>query len=133
MKFALIFCTALIACLITPSSAYGQRVYADTQQNDVNGLASVTNPNYAIDPNTANYTILNVLLGALELTGTASQNLQFAGALTPAPTSPIMIRFATGGSLLGLFDGIEVQRTYGGINNTVGTPYSSGNLLDLLG
>lgn len=119
--------------MIIPSSAYGQRVYAGTQQNADNGLASVTNPNYAIDSNTTNYTTLNVLLGALGLTGVASQNLQFTGALKPAPTAPLMIRFATGGSLVGLFDGIEVQRTSGGINNTVGTPYSSGNLLDLLG
>src|SRR5690554_1334154 len=123
----------IVIYAVSMQSAYGQRVYADDQQSVPNGLASVSNPGNAVDQNLTNFSTLNVLLGALGLTGEATQNLQFTGVVKPAPTAPLMIRFGSGGSVLGLMDGIEVQRTNGGIGNPKGDPYSAGNLLDLLG
>lgn len=114
-------------------TAYAQRVYADQQQNDATLLlASVTDPAYSVDTDTTNHSILNVTLSLISA-GTATQNLQFTGAVKPQPTAPLMIRFASQGSVLGFFDGVTAQRTFGGINQTVGEPYASDNLLDLLG
>ncbi|WP_417359000.1 immunoglobulin domain-containing protein [Galbibacter sp.] len=118
---------------ISTQRAYGQRVYADKQESLATPLlASVTNENNAVDVDTTNYSTLNVSISLVSI-GTATQNLQFAGTIKPQPTAPLMIRFASDGSLLGLLDGIEVQRTNNGINNPVGDSYSSNNLLDLLG
>lgn len=112
---------------------YGQRVYANAQQNNATFLlGSVANETNPIDINYTNYSTLNVLLGALGAVGNATQNLQFTGTIKPAPTAPLMIRFGSGGSILGLFDGIQIQRTNGDISNTVGANYTSDGILDLL-
>src|SRR5690606_16562583 len=112
---------------------YGQRVYADFEEILVTPLlGSVANEGNPTDIDYTNYSTLNVLLGILGAVGDATQNLQFTGTLKPAPTAPLMIRFGSGGSILGLFDGIQIQRTNGGISNTVGTNYTSDAILDLL-
>src|SRR5690606_726524 len=113
-------------------TAYAQRVYADQQQYAATLLASVTNPTNSVDADTTNHSTLNVTLSLIRAV-TATQNLQFTGTVKPQPTAPLMIRFASQGSVLGFFDGVTAQRTFGGINQTVGEPYTSDNLLDLLG
>lgn len=129
-------CLALIIVSIFAVSiqtTYGQRVYANFEEyNSTFLLANVINSNNAVDPDLTNYSTLSLLLGAGNLT-TATQNLQFTGVVTPEPTAPLMIRFGSIGSVLSLFNGIEVQRTYDGLSNTVGEVYSSQNLADLLG
>lgn len=110
---------------------YGQRVYADAQSSQSSLLSSVSDQGYAIDSDNTNYSTLNSVLGLLGI-GYAMQNLEFTGTLKPAPTAPLMIRFGSGGSILGLFDGIQIQRTNGGISNTVGANYSSDDILGLL-
>lgn len=126
-------CLALIIVSIFAVSiqtAYGQRVYADDEQNSTSGTASISDPGAAVDIDVTNYSVLSVNIGLLNLFQ-ATQNLQFTGELKPEPTSPLMIRFASGGALLGLLDGTTVQRTNNG--SGVGASHNRASLLDLLG
>src|SRR5690606_13449478 len=133
MKSVFLVLTIVGIYTISTQAVYGQRVYADAQQTNTTPLVgSVSNPTRSVDSDYTNYSTLNVILGVLG-TGFSSQNLQFTGTLKPKPTSPLMIRFGSGGSILGLLDGIQVQRTNGGVSGTIGDPYSSDTLLDLLG
>ncbi len=114
--------------------AEAQRVYANAQQTGTGILGgTITNPGFAVDTNYSNFSTLNVGIGALGLMYTM-QNLQFTGtpAQIPTTTSPLIIRFGSTASLLGLVNGISVQRTNGGINTTVGTEYTANSLLSLL-
>ena len=96
------------------------------QQN--NGIISgATN---ALTSDTATYsTLTSVLFGA-------TQNLQFSTANKPSNTTPIILRVtASSGVVLGigLLSNLEVVKTLGGINTTVGTVYTSSTLASLLG
>ncbi|WP_436831937.1 immunoglobulin domain-containing protein [Parapedobacter sp. DT-150] len=113
---------------------YGQRVYANAQQTSVGSLGgSVQNPTFASDTNYTNYSTLRVGVGLLNLMH-AMQNLQFSGTPYPKPsnTSPIMIRFSSAASIANLVGGLSIIRTNNGINNLVGTEYTSTSLLTLL-
>ncbi|WP_335964789.1 hypothetical protein [Galbibacter sp. PAP.153] len=116
-----------------PAGAYGQRVYATVQQNGVSLplLANIDNPQGAVDTIYTNFSTLNVSIGGVGLVY-AQQNLQFTGALRPSPSSPIIIKFGAGNTLLGLVNALIVQRTNGGMNTTVGTAYSSSRLATLI-
>lgn len=133
------FVTALYAAALFLLSFFGgmkrveaQRVYADaTTTNATALLASVTQSTNATDADTSNFSTLNIV-GLVGLV-TATQNLRFTQVGSqPLPTSPMMVRFGSSNSLLGLVNGIVLQRTNGGIGNPVGTAYTSNTLLDLL-
>lgn len=114
-------------------TGYGQRVYADTQQpDDTFLLSSVTNENFAVDSDLTNFSILQVNVGLLGSIGTATQNLQFTGAIKPEVTAPLMIRFKYSGAVLGLSNVFGVQRTNGGLNQTRGDNYAGSTLVGLL-
>src|SRR5690606_1236839 len=51
----------------------------------------------------------------------------------PASTAPLMIRFRYAGAVLGLSNAFRLQRTNGGLNQTVGQAYTGSTLLGLLG
>jgi len=122
----------LLCSLANIKAAKAQRVYADDQTTANTLFGSITNPTRATDVDTSNFSTLSVTLGALGLLS-ATQNLRFtqAGSL-PLPTSPMMVRFGSSSAVLGLVNGIILQRTNGGINNPVGPSYTAGTLLDLL-
>lgn len=117
--------------VVYSSNVYGQRVYATTQQTGNTAFASVSNTSRAVDANYTNYSTLNISVGLIGLLY-AQQNLQFTGALRPRPTAPIIIKFGSGGTLLGLVNQITIQRTNGGINGTFGTAYTSTTLAELI-
>lgn len=127
-------------CLGAVREGYGQRVYANTEQNSgkqellLLTVSEVTNPTRSTNSNENTYSTLNVAIGALNLYS-ATQNLQFTGinAIKLKPNSPIMVKTMVNGSVLGLLDAVSLQRTNGGMNNTVGAPYTVTQLLDLLG
>ncbi|QLE01023.1 hypothetical protein HX109_05375 [Galbibacter sp. BG1] len=126
-------CTALLILvigLLTTTDSLAQRVYGNTQQTAATSLGSVNNAGRVVDANYNNFSTLNVTLSLLT-TGIAQQNVRFTGALKPAPTSPLIIRFGSG-SLLGIGNNTTIQRTNGGINNTVGTAYTQQSLIDLI-
>ncbi|MEH6681497.1 MAG: hypothetical protein V7724_13185 [Sediminicola sp.] len=111
-----------------------QRVYADTDQITSTLLAGVTNRANALTSNPATYSEVYANLSLAGLTS-AAQNLRFTGANgnpVPRSSSPIMVRFGNSASLVGILDNIAFQRTNGGINNTVGTAYTSSTLANLL-
>ncbi len=119
---------------ISIANAYSQRVYANTQENSYTLLlANVFDPDYAIDADISNFSRLQVNVGLIGSIGTATQNLQFTGVLKPASTAPLMIRFRYAGAVLGLSNAFRLQRTNGGLNQTVGQAYTGSTLLGLLG
>ncbi|MEC3878932.1 hypothetical protein [Parapedobacter sp. 10938] len=135
----------LVACAVLLLGAvkegYGQRVYANSTQISPKQsplgivLSEVTNPDRAIDEdNLNNFSSLNSVLGALGVVGSASQNLQFVGdnAFDPLRPTPIMIKFGSGSSLLGLVSGISLRFTDNSLENEVGTNYTDASLLSLL-
>ncbi len=104
-----------------------QRIYASLQQNSGN-VSGATNATTS-DPLTYS-TLTSVVLGS------ATQNLQFSAANKPGSTTPIILRVTTSSGLtlgLGLVSNLEVTKTLGGINSSVGTVYSSSTLASLLG
>lgn len=118
-------------------TAYGQRVYANSEQHStkisvVVTLSEVQNPENAITSNENTFSTLYLGVGALGLYS-ANQNLQFTdtAASQLKPTSPIMVKMKANGSALNLLGSITFQRTSGGTN--VGDIYTANNLLDLLG
>ena len=127
IRLAALFALFLLG---TIHQGYGQRVYADAQQNSHTALlASVTNPSYPIDNDTLNHSTLTVAVGLVGLVS-AQQNLQFVNAAKPTPNSPLIIKFSTPGSLLDLLGGFSAQRTN---NNTFVPPaYGGAGLLNLL-
>lgn len=125
--------TLLTLILGLVQEGYGQRVYADKEQNDATFLlASVTNSNRSVDlPDTTNYSTLNVTLGALGLIY-ARQNLQFVDNPKPNKHSPVIVKIGSNKSLLTLLGGFALQRTNGGFNSTILPSYSDTQLLNLL-
>lgn len=125
---ALLFLAGLDSYAQTPM----ERVYADAQTPDATILiASVTNPENAIDGNVATFSSLNAYLGALGVIGVATQNLSFSGPELPSPSTPITVKIGFGASVLNLLGGISVQATLNGTG--VGPIYSGNELLGLLG
>lgn len=132
MRFHQLYVALFIWILVIYSSnVYGQRVYATTQETDNSLLASVNNPSRAVDANYTNYSTLNISVGLIGLLF-AQQNLQFTGALRPRPTAPIIIKFGSGNTLLGLVNQITIQRSNDGIDGTFGTAYTSTTLAALI-
>lgn len=116
-------CLSLLTCI----NVQAQRVYASLQQNNgiINGATN------ALTSDTSTYaTLTSVLFGS------ATQNLQFSAANIPGSTTPIILRMTTSSGLVlgtGLLSNLEVSKTLGGINATVGTTYTSTSLAALLG
>ncbi|RYD98799.1 MAG: hypothetical protein EOP54_06320 [Sphingobacteriales bacterium] len=104
-----------------------QRIYASMQQS--NGNISGAANALTSDPLTY-ATLTSVLFGS------ATQNLQFSSTNKPTGTTPIILRITTStGSVLGtgLLSNLEVAKTSGGINTTVGTIYTNNTLAAILG
>lgn len=128
----LVVCAVLL--LGAAKEGYGQRVYADVEQNDATVPASVINESNAIMNNggdTSIYSTLNVTVGALGLIS-AKQNLQFDNVVNPTPSTPVMVKFSTPGSLLDLLGGFSVQRTNNANSTLVAPSYGGTGLLELL-
>jgi len=126
-----IFCGVMLFWMVIQTS-YAQRIYADKEQISTTLLASVSDRPWAIDlSDTTNHSTLRVTLGALGLIY-SRQNLQFVDNPKPNRYSPIIVKIGSNSSLVTLLGGFVLQRTNGGINNTVVPAYSDSQLLNLL-
>ena len=116
--------------------SFGQRVYANMEQNSGSGLLySVSDSTASIDStNLTNSTKLSSALNLLGLFGVSWQNLQFGGISKPKPSlnTPVYFKLTTNsGSLLSLLTSYKVELTNNG--TSVATAGTGGQFLDLLG
>lgn len=132
LRFFVVWAVLLVGVV---KMGYGQRVYADAQQNTATPLlASVSNAGNATlnnNSDTSLYSTLNVTLGLVGLVS-AQQNLQFVNVVKPTANTPVIVKFGTPGSILELLGGFSVQRTNNNNNTLVAPSYGGVGLLELL-
>ncbi|HET8573493.1 MAG TPA: hypothetical protein VFL76_06445 [Edaphocola sp.] len=139
----------LLLVVLNSRQSFGQRVYADTEQNSgkqqlsIVGIGLITLSNVidstsSIDTNsftdaTELYALVQLgVLGNVLGVGNAWQNLQFNQINKPSPNSPVYFKAnGSGGNVLGLLSGFSIQRTNSGAS--VGQNYNASYLLGLLG
>lgn len=123
---------------ISSNAQFYQRVYANSSSGtDISPdllsglLAAVSDPSNAVDGNIETASELFTTTGGLGLVQ-SYQNVRFPTADLPAtPSTPVMVKIETGGSLVDLIGGIEVQATLNGV--PTGLLVDDSNLLTLLG
>lgn len=138
LRFFVVWAVLLVG---TAKEGYGQRVYANASSvaTDVDRgcillvCGTVNNP---MNPVTMTQ-ILNGqpsrIIAPLALS-TTKHNIRFIETNTlPTPYAPVMVKIKINASILSLVNSVSIQRTNNGVNNIVGSSYSVGTLLDLLG
>lgn len=124
-----VVCAALLSG--AAQEAYGQRVYANSQQHGRGGIcvSAVDNPTRAINDDYADYSTLRVSVG---LGCTAWQNLQFTNANKPIASTPIIVRYGASGNILSLLENSSIYLTQNG-TQTGGAYDAGGSIIDALG
>jgi Ig-like domain CHU_C associated/Secretion system C-terminal sorting domain len=110
----LLFCS-----LIFPSRGYGQKIYANNQTNQVNGLCllcGVSNPGNAINSNLNDYSNFVISVGLLGVS--VEQTLIFPAA-SSAGCDSLIVGIGSGDPILSanLFGGITIQTYNGSVAN----------------
>ncbi|RYY37192.1 MAG: hypothetical protein EOP46_03635, partial [Sphingobacteriaceae bacterium] len=123
---------SLVLCLLMFISLknYGQRIYANQQDNGRSGLVCVNcvvnNAGAAVDGNPQTNSVINVAVGVLAQTW---QEVIFNGPVKPTASTPVRLKLGTGDNLVDLtaLGGVSL-RAYN--NNTpVGPSYTLGTLV----
>ncbi|QQT36066.1 hypothetical protein U0038_14870 [Sphingobacterium spiritivorum] len=141
LKWCYLICMLALLFYGMAGTAYAQRVYANSfnSSTDVDlgcvlvVCGSVNNGGNAVSPTQIAANNPSTIVSPLVLSATM-QNVRFTGAnALPSYVTPVMVKLKMNASLLSLINSISLQRTNGNVSTPVGTEYSAGYLLDLLG
>ena len=141
LKWCYLICMLALLFYGMAETAYAQRVYANSfnSSSDVDlgcvlvVCGSVNNGGNAVSPTQIAANNPSTIVAPLVLSATM-QNVRFTGAnALPSYVTPVMVKLKMNASLLSLINSISLQRTNGNVSTAVGTEYSAGYLLDLLG
>ncbi|WP_434366138.1 immunoglobulin domain-containing protein, partial [Sphingobacterium spiritivorum] len=141
LKWCYLICMFSLLFYGMAGTAHAQRVYANSfnTSTDVDlgcvlvVCGSVNNGSNAVNPTQIAANNPSTIVSPLVLSATM-QNVRFTGTnALPSYVTPVMVKLKMNASVLSLINSISLQRTNGNVSTPVGTEYSAGYLLDLLG